>query len=253
MKQVTLQATAAIFMAGILFPSCKKDNSTRLLTPEVSFGMIADGFATTLVTVNPGRAEGLTVFGPVTTTPASVTWTSGIANITSFKLEAKKAGVKTEIQSKNITNVDLFSVTPSSISATIDTGVYSEIEVKVIFSRSTTANLPLVLKGNFKTTGGALIPIEFDFNDDGVIKAQLANVIVDGSKDLRTIINMHLNTLLAGITSAEIDTATRTNSAIVISSTLNSGIYNKIVSNVTLSGDSKGFEKHEKSEREKKG
>jgi hypothetical protein len=251
MKRFPLQATAAIFMAGILFSSCKKDSSTTSLIPEVSFGLNADGFATTLATLNPGKAEGFVVFGPVTTNPASVTWTSGIANITRFNFEAKKAGVKTEIQSKNVTNVDLFSITPTSISATIDTGTYSQIEVKVMFSKSATANLPLVLKGNFKTAAGALIPIEFDFNDNGMIKAELANVVVDGSKDLSTVINMHLNKLLAGIRSSEMDTATRTNGTIIISSTLNSGIYNRIMGNLTLSGDSKGFEKHEKSERKK--
>ncbi len=225
-------------MAVILLASCKKDNSLKSITPQVSFGIHADGFTTTLPS-----------FGAATAKTASLTWTAGTANISGFELEAKKGSVDTEIQADQLTDIDLFNSTPKLISAVITRGIYSGIDVKVILSKSATAAIPLVLKGNFKNAAGNIIPVEFDFNDDAVIKVALTNVVVDGTKDLSTLISIHLNKLMANVTAAEIDTASRTNNIVVISSTQNSSIYQKVTSALTSACDSEGFEKHDKSSR----
>jgi hypothetical protein len=243
MKTLTSLSCALLFTA-LLSTSCKKDITSNPLTPVVSFAMTSDtpvANLTASANTNALLASGV----------ATMNWTSGIANITRFKLEAKRNNTELEISSKNITNVDLFALTPSMVSTAIDTGTYKEIEIKVLLTKSTTVDLPLVLKGTYTTAGGALIPVEFDFNDNLEIKAEAENVVVDGTKDIRTILSMHLNKLFAGLSPKVIDSAPRTNSVLVISSSINSSLYNVIAANLLSCIGSRGFEKHEKSERAK--
>jgi hypothetical protein len=232
MKTKHLIPALAIVVTSIAFSSCKKDS--LLNSPsEVSFALQTDNSVTTF-----------------TGAPAvSLTWTSGLANISSFKLEAKRNGVETEIKSKNLTNVDLFSLVPALATATIDSGTYKEIEVRVVLAKSTTSDLPLLLKGTFKNSSGVSVPVELDFNDDATIKAEVENVTIDSKTDIATTISMHLNKLLTNVSVSDLNSATLTNGTIVISSTSNASIYNKIKTNLLTCGESKGFERHEKSER----
>ncbi len=252
MKRIILQSGIAIVIAGAFLASCKKASSPVIsLNPQVSFSMKADNFVTPVAAANPGNGV---ITMSSNTASANVTWTSGVANISHFQLEAKKHGVETEITSNTLTHVDLFALTPAFISANIDTGTYSEIEVRVVLSKTTTADLPLTLKGNFTTASGLVLPVELDFNDDAVIKAGSDNVVVDGGKDLVNKLSMHLNKLLWNVSSQELDATTRGSAnGILISSTVNVSIYNKIKANLTSCSESKGFEKHEKSEREHEG
>jgi hypothetical protein len=247
MKNKLIASSIAVLLATTSLISCKKDStSSASLTPQVSFALSTDNAITTFA-VSPG-SNGLTV-SAVSTGAASVKWTAGTANIARFKLEAKKGNTKIEITSKNLSNVDLFSISPSLISSTIDTGTYKEIEIRAELEKSTSTTLPLILKGSFTTASGLVVPIEFDYNDNATIKAEADNVVVDGKTDLTTILNMHLNKLLAGVTAADIDATTRTSGTILISGTINASLYNKIKVNIESACSSKGFEHHDKSER----
>jgi hypothetical protein len=250
MKKKYLLTSLAVLLAATLFNSCTKNGAAPSSSaPEVLFGIKSDNALTTLAATPNAGSNGLTT-NSISTGADSVTWNSGIANIARFQFEAKKHNTEVEINSKNLTNVDLFAITPSLIGATIDTGTYKEIEIRIVFEKTTSTALPLVLKGTFKSAGTA-VPIELDFNDNAVIKAQSEDVVVDQTKDLATTFSMHLNKLLAGVSAADIDAATRTNDSIIISDTVNISLYNIIKANVTSSCESKGFEKRDKSEREK--
>ncbi|MDB4925408.1 hypothetical protein [Mucilaginibacter sp.] len=229
--------------------ACKKDNSAVTTSAtQVTFALSA---------TNPSNLLPASITTPGMTTnsvstnatSASITWTSGTANIASFKLEAKKKNTAIEITSKNLTNIDLFAISPASISAAIDTGTYTEIELRVLLVKSTTAAIPLTLKGNFTTQGGVVVPIELDYNDDALIKVEAENITIDGKTDVATLAKLNLTKLISGMAAAQLDAAVRTNGAIIISSTVNATIYNKIKDNILLCGGWGGFSHREKSER----
>ena len=241
MKTFSTQLLAIVLVAGTLVTSCKKDNhSSAKTSTQASFGLKADNSIVPLTLTAPGSQT----LASVSVVASSITWTSAIANITAFKFEAKKNNTEIEITSKNLTNVDLFSPTPTFVSTFIDTGIYREIEIKVLLTKSSGTNIPLTLKGTFTDAGGNATPIEFDFNDDAYIKAEVKNVTFTSAHNLATTITVHLNKLLAGVTSAEINSATLTGGVLVISSSSNTSIYTKIVNNLANSGESEGFDDH---------
>ena len=243
MRTNFLKFGIGVLAVCLLTTSCKNSTgSTSGSTAQMSFAVKSDNASLTL----NSTAGGTLATQATTTTPANVTWTSGVANISAFKLEAKKRGVEIEVKSKSLTTVDIFATIPPAIVAVIDTGTYTEIELRVELAKSSGTDIPLVLKGTFKSTGGVTVPIEVDFNDDVTIKASAENITVDGAKDISTFVNIHLNRLMANVSSADIDAASRTSGAIVISSTVNAAIYSKIKLNFVSCGDAGGFEKHDK-------
>ena len=241
MKKLALYAGLMLAAATTLLTSCKKESSSGKTSSQITFALGADNATSNIAaTTNSSLTLNATVAAN-----ASITWSSAIANISAYKFEAKKNGVSVEIKSKQLTNVDLFALSPASIGAVIDTGTYKQIEISILLLKSTAA-LPLVAKGTFTTAGGVVVPIEFDYNDNAVFNVEAENVTVDGTTDVISKINFHLNRLLSGISSATLDAASRTNGSIVISSSSNAAIYNRVIANVTLAFEARAFEKHKK-------
>ncbi|MBD1395268.1 hypothetical protein [Mucilaginibacter glaciei] len=241
MKRSLLKISFALLIASTVMVSCKKDITTVSSTSEVSFALSGDNPVSPIsATPNSG---GIVLASTATTAAAgSIKWTSGIANITQFKLEAKKNGKQVEIISKNLSNVDLFALTPTAIATKIDTGTYKEIEVRVILTKSATADIPITLKGTFTSAGGATVPVEFDFNDDAIFKAEATNVTVTANTSVIAKLNLHMNLVLSNVAAAELDKATRTNGTIVISSSSNQALYLKALITIVKAVESKGFE-----------
>jgi len=238
MKKTNLVKGISILAITLTFSACKKDNSQRSASgTQVNFALSADNSANSLSS---------SVNGAVTasTGSATVNWTSAVANIAYFKLDAKKANTEIEIKTKSLLNIDLFAITPSGISTAIDTGTYREIEIKALLAKTSTSAIPLTLKGTFTTPGGATVNVEFDFNDNAEVKAEAENVTVDGKTDLATTLKLHLNRLLFGVSPADLDAATRTGGIIIISNNSNVTIYNKIKDNFPSSCEDDGFHHH---------
>jgi hypothetical protein len=241
MKISLLKFYAVAIITSAALVSCTKDKSTSVASSaDVAFAMSADNAASSLTTTSVSSMQ----TNAIVVTNASVKWTSAIANISRFKLEAKKNNQEVEITTKNISNLDLLAIDPATVTAKIDTGTYKQIEVKVFLVKSSDTNIPLTFKGTFTTSGGAAVPIEFDYNDNAILKAEIENVSVDATTDVTAKLSFHLNKLLTAISSSTIDAATRTNGTIVISSTSNPFLYNKMIANVLLSLEARGFEKH---------
>ncbi len=238
MKKFSPGIYACIALAAMSLAACKKSGTLPTSTkPQMSFQVKADNLSTNLASASQGSTSINSITG--------LTWTSGIANISQFKLEAKKNGVETEVTSKNLTNVDLFALSPSVANVTLDTGTYKEIEIRVVLRKSSdTSALPLKLKGTFTTGGGTVIPIEFDFNDNAIIKAEGHNIIVTSTTDFVALVHLHLGKLEAGISAADLEAATLTNGTIVISGSSNSSIYNRVLANLNGCGESELDEHH---------
>src|SRR5476651_2152145 len=108
MRLFKTSITAVILLTVFSIAACKK-NGVSPASSLVSFQLHADNSVTTLASI-PG--SGLTT-NSVTASIAGLTWTSGVANISRFKFEAKNHGTGTEIISKNLGNVDLFASSTS--------------------------------------------------------------------------------------------------------------------------------------------
>jgi hypothetical protein len=243
MKTLKAGTIAAIMLAMALLSACKKSGSSPTSkTSQLSFQMAADNSTTSL-------AGSSFTTNSVTTGVPGLTFTAGTANISRFKLEAKRNGIETEITSKNLTNVDLFALTPSIVNTTLDTGVYREIEIKVVLQKTVdTSATPLKLKGTYTNGQGTVIPVEFDLNDDVTIKAEAENIHVTSTTDFVALVHMHLLKLEAGITAATLDAATLTNDVLIISNSSNTAIYNRVLVNFSYCGETEFHEHHKGSD-----
>jgi hypothetical protein len=236
MKTFRTGIIALVALTALSLAACKKSgNSPSSTNSQLTFQMKADNSSTNLAatTSTNGLATSSTFTGI-----AGLTFTSGTANISQFKFEAKRNGVEIEVTSKKLTNIDLFAASPSIAGVTIDTGTYREIEIRAIFQKSAdTTAIPLQLKGNFTASGGTVIPIEFDLNDNATIKSEVEDVHVTSTTDFAALIHIHLRKLESGVTAADLEAAKLTNGILVISNTSNTAIYNKILNNFTNCGE----------------
>jgi len=243
MKKIHLSTLAIAVLASLTIASCKKDSTSS--DAQVLFTMGSDNATANFVNVaNPGGPTVLSTAPNATATgTASVVWTSAIANISQFKLQAKKDGIPFTITANGISNVDLLSVSPLSIAAAIPNGNYTNVEVHVVLAKSTGAAPPLVLKGTYTTKAGNQVPIEFDFNDNVEIIATAADIKVDGSSNVAANLALHLNKLLADVTTTDVDQTTRSTigtatNGILITSSVNSTVYAKILADIAGAGGS---------------
>src|ERR1700733_3116116 len=125
MKKFTTGTIAAIALAVLSITGCKKTGSSpSSTTSQLSFEMQADNSTTNLSSSSTGLSTNSTFTGIT-----GLTFTSGTANISRFKFEAKRQGVEIEISSRNLTNIDLFALSPKIAGVTLDTGTYREIEI----------------------------------------------------------------------------------------------------------------------------
>src|ERR1700688_434205 len=100
MRTINAGPCAAILFAVMSMAACQKTgNSPATTSSQLSFQMQADNAATTLATA-PVSGNRL-ITNSVNTSVAGLAWTAGVANISRFKLEAKKSGVETEVVSRN--------------------------------------------------------------------------------------------------------------------------------------------------------
>lgn len=217
--------------------SCKKESSPGPVSgSDILFSIKADR------SVSSGNSA-----------TTGLTWTEGTANVSRFKFEARKNGTKKEIEVNGLKNIDLFALNPAFVNAAIDTGIYNEIEVKVVLAKSNTSAIPLTLKGDLTKTDGSVTPVELYFNEDLEIKAEAKNVVINKTSDLKTTILLHLNGIFQQINAVDLQKATVTSGKIVISSTSNTAIYNKVKVNVQQIGETEFEHRHHDGSDDNKG
>jgi hypothetical protein len=227
MKTVRTSIIATLILAIISFAACKKGSNKSSVVPsgtaKLSFQMKA-----TNATLASLPADS-------TSTITGLTWTAGTANIGKFSFEARRSGVSINILSRNLTNVDLFALTPLQTYVTLDTGVYKEIEITA-FLESTDTIPPLKLSGTFLNDSAKTVPIEFDLSGHATVKVEEHNIDINGTTDYTALLDMQLGRVTKGITADDLNKATLTNGAIIISKTSNSGLYWKMRSNIARCG-----------------
>lgn len=184
----------------------------------------------------------VSTIGSTNTNPAvsganTIAWESGYLNLTEFKFEAQKneEQLKFSYKTTQPTKVDFFLPDQIIGGVSIPAGIYKKVEVKVAI-KQVTPTAALFLKGLFTTNGGAKVPLEVSLtgtNDEMEFGIKAKDLEVSAKNVYTGVIKFHLDVLMLGITSAELDQATRTpNNVIVINRESNVKLYEKIKNNL---------------------
>lgn len=229
--KIQLFNLGAVMLAAIMvFPSCSKDDTTG--SGKLSYKVKPSNFTASVA--SNASASGLVVN---INSNSSLTWTTGNANISEIDFEAEKNDVEIEREYKNLVNVDLFNLSPVLGTVSLPDGTYDEVELKLELKQTTTQAIPLTLKGTYTNASGIKAPVEFYFNENFEVEVEAEDLVVNGSTDYLALINVQLNKFLTNVSTSDMDSATKTNGTIVISSASNLNLYNKLKANLNAFGD----------------
>jgi hypothetical protein len=227
MKTVRTSIIATMILAVISLAACKKNNNSSV---------VASGSSKLSFQMKATNANLANLPADSTSLIAGLTWTAGTANVGKFAFEARRNGVSINIFSNNLTNVDLFALTPLQTYVTLDTGVYKEIEITAFLEGTADTIPPLRLSGTFTNDSSKVVPIEFDLSGKAIVKVEQHNIAINGTTDYTALLDMQLDRVTKGITADDLNKATLTNGSIIISKTSNTTLYWKMRANITRCG-----------------
>lgn len=205
MKFSTLSLVAA---AILMFSSCAKDPASG--TSTVSFQLKA--------AVSPVNG-------------AAITWTAGTAGVATAKIEAKKNdSSQVEFKSDPNVQVDLFGVLTVA-NVAVPAGTYKRVGFKSEL-QPMSGKPALHLEGTY-TAGGVTTPISFDVNTAVNIRSERDSILIAANASYTALTTIGLLTLTQDVTEPDLKAADRTSGKIIISSSSNISVYNKMVANLS--------------------
>lgn len=217
MKKLLLLSLSVLLVGA--YSSCKKSNTT--VTPTGAANTAKLDYQ--LKTVNPSAS--------FRTTAGTITWTSGFANPTLIKFEAKQGTTEIEYKSYNTAQIDLMASTATYFgSFSVPVGTYNEIELK--FQLNSSGSTPaLQLNGQF---ANGLVTIPVIFKADGLVelKTEQHNVTFSNNTSFTGVATLDLSGYTTGITESMLISASITGGTMIISSTSNTALYNIILNNL---------------------
>jgi len=237
MKKILLKSSALLLIAIVFcMVSCTKKNDTAPNSKKISYQLKVSGTSAPLSA--SVKHSNLATMGITT---GNITWQSGYANVASISFEGKNQDNNQntdDFKEPAVYKVDLFNTNQFLGNVDIAVGTYHNVDIRIEL-KQTPADPALLLKGTYASAKGSL-PIELSFNEgsDQVEIMAIAKDLSVGVKDSYiAFINFHLDKLMAGIQTADLDAATVTNGAILINSNSNAGIYSKIKANISSFSD----------------
>lgn len=215
--------------------SCSKNNNPKA-TSKLSYQFkVANATSSLSSTVHSGSMTNMSLV----TTPANITWQSGYATVSSISLDGQNENEGDKDEQENFVEpapfkVDLFSSNTLVGNIDIANGTYQNVNVKLEFKQTATDSA-LYLKGTYTSALGTATPVILSLDgkgEDFEILVKAKNIAVTGNQNVIEFLDLHLDTLMAGITSADLDAAALINGTIVINSSSNVTLYNKILANI---------------------
>ncbi len=205
----------AVAIAGtLLFGACKKNVKEEAAAPQES--SINYRLALTESAAD-GAATGKVQSGPIT-------WTSGYINISDVKVEAVRGSQKLQLSTNIMQRFDLFQVVSTIGMLNLPSGTFDRLLFKVKIAQ-TSGYHAFELKGSYKNNGQTtpimvqvLIPRTFTFD-------YRKRITLNPNEVLNSVINFTLSPIASGITESMLNSAERTNGAIVISHKSNAKLY----------------------------
>ncbi|NEU10418.1 hypothetical protein GZH53_18985 [Flavihumibacter sp. R14] len=216
-----LLGSLAIFCSVITFSACTKEETT-------TEGKINYQMEPTNLTASVGTTVSESGLVVNTNANSSLTWKAGRVIVHELDFEAKKDDREIEYKLTKPATVDLFKLSQEFGSITIPAGTYKEIKFELVLKKQTTANV-FSISGIYKDETGKETNVEFLFNEDVNIKLEAENLTISSSEAYTGLLKLQLNKLVSQINSADLKSVDRNaNGTIVISSTKNAILYNKI-------------------------
>jgi len=134
--------------------------------------------------------------------------------------------------------VDLFNLNSVIGGVTLVPGTFANVTIKIESFKSDAGSSPLFyLTGDYTNSANTVKRINIIINNDFELRINKADTL-DFGNDLTSIIKVNLSLLLSDISQAELDNADLTNGKLVISSTSNVTLFDKILKNLHDSGES---------------
>lgn len=174
---------------------------------------------------------------------ANLTWQSGFANVSSISFGGDNQNKNNKheddlFMEPTVFKVDLFKTGIFLGNVDIATGNYHNVKIKVELKQTAT-DPALFLKGTYASSSGSK-PVELSFNegsDQFEILVTAKDLNVGAKQHYIEDINLHLDKLMAGVTSNDLNSATITGGSIIINKTSNIAIYAKIKANINSFSD----------------
>lgn len=219
MKIPNILLSTAIAVTTLFFISCSKNSNSANSASAIKFQ---------LQTTNRSAVIARTAAG-------NIQWISGYGSATEIKFEAKINNQAVEHKSQNAQKLDLFSAITTLGDITLSPGTYSEVEFKVELNPTGT-DAAMELNGQY-TSGGITTPVVFRVTDPLELKNEKNNVVVTDNSTYKAITTIDLSLITRSVTESMLNSAVRTNGAILISPAVNSNIYDIILNNLHDSDD----------------
>lgn len=229
MKKNNVYLLTGLLVLPFIFHACKKDDPNTI------------GFKMKAVDTSSQSLK-----SPVAAAELPLTWDTALMVVSELEFEAEyhesnaqgnsKAKVKFEWEG-NMT-VDLMADPEVFATIQLPDGTYDEIELKVKSKEMSNSGDPnFYLAGNL-TTPIATTPIVLIVNDEFEIKTKVKDWVINTQNGsfFDGLIEISLVRLFDGITLPELSGTTLVDGRIVISSSVNAGLYAKIIENIGSSG-----------------
>lgn len=243
MKNTLIKSGLLSLTAIALLSSCSKNSPKP--APKLSYQFkVTNAIAPLSATT---RTSGLTTMSVGATTSANVTWQSGYATVSSISFDGDNENEGNKNEQDGFTEsspfkVDLFTANTLLGNVDIANGTYQNINIKLDL-KQTAADSALYLTGTYTPSVGTTVPVILSLNgksDDLEIHIKAKNLTIAAGQSYIEFLDLHLDMLMTGVTSADMAAATLTNGAIVINSTTNTTIYNKVLANLDDFCDGEG-------------
>lgn len=169
--------------------------------------------------------------GTQRSTAGNIVWTSGFANPSKVKFEAKQENSKLEYEAKHVGQIDLFAIDPVTFgNFTLGAGTYKEIELKLLFQKN--GSSPAIQLGGQYTNNLMSAPILLIIDGPLEIKTEQKDVVITENTSFLAITTLDLAAYTNGITENMWMNADMTNGVIVISENSNENMYDRIIDNI---------------------
>ena len=170
-------------------------------------------------------------------------WTSGFANPTQVKFEAKQKGTQIEYKSTNTSQIDLFAPVAVDFGGfVLPAGTYKEIELKLRLDNN--GSIPALQLAGTYTDNMGTIPILIQIYDEMELQTEVKDVTIDNATTVAAITDLDLASYTNGVAGAVIRAGVLTNGTLVISKDSNKTLYNMIVSNIRGKRHHADYEHH---------
>jgi hypothetical protein len=237
MKNMKTIKTFALvtLVTGMMVSSCTKD---PLSSTSVKFKIQATNNSYLISPENAGSKS-------LILTSGSFTFDTCLMVISKIDLEAE---LQQEGDFNDTTEIDFEWTGPKKVSLfdinsiigeiSLAPGIYDEISIKIESFKSDAGSSPVFyLSGIYSNSNGDDKRINVIVNEDFEIEVNNIDTL-NAIYDYTAVVQMNLTLLMSGILQSDLDSAVLTNDKIVISSTSNVALYNKIKENLLECEDS---------------